>query len=312
MFENVLIFQSNIAPQLTGLLVICLCLLGLVTFFFARTVGNSKKAQVQGRLSSLVEEATMEDEGIQDLLIEKEGQKDALAKLPGIKIFSLFFLVVGSGLVVFASLVEMQVIGGVLILMNVAVYWALTRKEKEKQEALTLQFPEAIDLMVRGARVGVSPEGNIKVISREISAPLGPVFAQISEQLEIGLPFEAVLVEMAHETKRPEFQYLAATLSVQRKTGAQYADVLENLGVVLRQHIEIVDKTKAATSESRLAAKVIAFLVLGAVALQFFINHDQFLFLFEDPSGHSLLIYSFSSLFAGFLTINWLLGRIGK
>lgn len=311
MLENVLIFQESIRADIPGILILCLCLFGVVFFFFARTVRRAREEHVHGRLHSLI---TKEEERgvVQDLLTEKEEKKEFLAIFPGPRIFCLFFLVSGAGLFVFASPAKMQLFGGVLILTSALGYWILTRKEKEEQDALTVQFPEAIDLMVRGARVGVSLEGNIKAISRELSAPLGPVFAKISERLEIGLPFEEVFAETASQTKRPEFRYLAATLSVQRKTGAQYADVLENLGTLLRQHIEIVDKTKAATSETRLAARVIAFLVLGAAALQFFINPGQFRFLFEDPSGQSLMIYSFSSLLAGFLVINWLLGRIGK
>ena len=175
MFENVLISEESIRSAAPVLLPLCLGLFIFVVIAFVfYAIGHRNVARVQARLQSLVTEATVEDEGETQLLKAQQVNTEFRSRMPNIRIICLFFLASGAGLFVFTEPFVMPVFGAGLFLLSAIAYWALSRKEKEEQEALTLQFPEAIDLMVRGARVGVSLEGNIKAISREVPAPLGP------------------------------------------------------------------------------------------------------------------------------------------
>ncbi len=179
-----------------------------------------------------------------------------------------------------------------------------------RNRKLSAQFPEALDLLVRGARVGVAAEENIGLIAQELPMPLSRHFNEISEKLGIGLSFEQTLIEVSQSVGNREFRYLAATLAIQRKSGGKYADILDNLSKVLRERLEQEEKIQAATSEARLSAKIVGALVLAVCALLFILNRAQFNFLINDETGFNILLYCISSLVIGFLMMRWQIGLV--
>lgn len=187
------------------------------------------------------------------------------------------------------------------------ILYFLQLQSSSQRKMLTEQFPEALDLMVRGGRVGVTPEESFRQAAEKLPLPLRDVFKQLSVQIDIGLPFDHALMDMAAKLDLKEFRFLAITLSVQRRTGGRYVDVLENLSQILRDYQEQGRKTEAMTSEARLAAKIVALLVALSCGLLFFQNRDQFDFFIHDPTGNQLITYSIASIAAGFFVIYQLL-----
>lgn len=187
------------------------------------------------------------------------------------------------------------------------ILYFLQLQSSSHRKMLTEQFPEALDLMVRGGRVGVTPEESFRQAAEKLPLPLRDVFKQLSVQIDIGLPFDHALMDMAAKLDLKEFRFLAITLSVQRRTGGRYVDVLENLSQILRDYQEQGRKTEAMTSEARLAAKIVALLVALSCGLLFFQNRDQFDFFIYDPTGNQLITYSIASIATGFFVIYQLL-----
>ena len=169
------------------------------------------------------------------------------------------------------------------------------------------QLPEAIDIIIRGARVGMSLQENFQVIAAEMPDPVGRQFRILAEKLGIGIDLETALAAAVEEVGVKELQFMATTLILQRRTGGQYAEVLENLARVLRDRRAQYLKAKALTSESRVSARIVT-IVTGVILLILALtNKAQFEFLFDDPLGHDLLIYSGISICIGFFALSRLL-----
>ncbi|WP_169545966.1 type II secretion system F family protein [Sneathiella aquimaris] len=196
---------------------------------------------------------------------------------------------------VFLSVICWTIGGGYLLVTK--------RQSAQRAKQLGEQFPEALDLLVRGARVGVSLEQNICAVGNEMPEPVSGLFKRVSELLEIGVPFEGLFVEIPVKFQIREFRYLVATLSIQRKSGGQYGDTLENLARVLRERQELDEKVKSVTAEPRLASSLIVGIVGLSVLMLYLTNPSQFEFLFRDPSGQSILFYSFTSLLLGVVSL---------
>ncbi|MEH6402684.1 MAG: type II secretion system F family protein [Sneathiella sp.] len=198
-------------------------------------------------------------------------------------------------------------LGGGLLLTGISVLFYQSRRISKRKEMLSKQFPEALDLMVRGARVGVSAENNIREAATDLPSPIASVFMEMREQLDIGLSFDSVLSDAALKNEIREFRYLAATLSVQRRTGGAYANVLENLSAVLREHQEQNERVDAVTTEAKVSAKVVAGVGVCSCILLFFQNRAQFDFLLNDPTGQYMALYCVFSIGFGLLLIRQML-----
>ncbi|MEP3246596.1 MAG: type II secretion system F family protein [Sneathiella sp.] len=216
----------------------------------------------------------------------------------------------GSGLLLTDVGRPVFIISAMLTTAAASLLFLLSSLQNARKRKLSAQFPEALDLLVRGARVGVAPEENIGLIAEELPMPLSRHFSEISEKIGIGLSFEQTLIEASQSVGNREFRYLAATLAIQRKSGGKYADILDNLSKVLRERLEQEEKIQAATSEARLSAKIVGALVLAVCVLLFILNRAQFNFLINDETGFDILLYCVSSLVIGFLMMRWQIGLV--
>lgn len=130
------------------------------------------------------------------------------------------------------------------------------------------RFPDAIDLLVRGLRSGLPISESLGVVGKEIPDPVGIEFRAVSDKIRIGRTMEQALQEMANKLRTPEFQFFVITLAIQRETGGNLAETLNNLGDVLRKRAQMKLKIKAMSSESKASAYIVGslpFIVFGLV-----------------------------------------------
>jgi tight adherence protein B len=147
-------------------------------------------------------------------------------------------------------------------------------------------FPDALDLLVRGLRSGLPVSETMMVVSREIPGPVGEEFRLITERVKIGKSMDQALQDTAKKLGTAEFQFFCITLAIQRETGGNLAETLANLGNVLRQRAQMKLKIRAMSSESKASAYIIGalpFLVFGLIC---WINFDYMRpFFTPDPEG---------------------------
>ena len=165
--------------------------------------------------------------------------------------------------------------------------------------AFTNLFPEAIDLMVRGLKSGLPIQESIGAVGREIADPVGPEFRRIDETVKLGTPLEAAFWQAAQRIDTPEFKFFVIALSVQRETGGNLGETLENLSDVLRKRRQMKLKVKALSSEARASAYIIGALPFVMFGLLLLLNAEYALELIHNPKGWVLLGVAFTSLTVG-------------
>lgn len=183
-------------------------------------------------------------------------------------------------------------------------------RRRRWQRQFAEQLPEAIDIIIRGARVGMSLQENFRVIASEMQGPLGREFRSLAEKLAIGIDLETAFSAAVEKSGAREMQFMATTLILQRRTGGQYAEVLENLSSVLRERRARHLKARALTAEARTSAYIVAGVTAVILLILALTSRTQFDFLLNDPVGNQLLVYSGISLVAGFYAMSRLLGRL--
>jgi tight adherence protein B len=136
----------------------------------------------------------------------------------------------------------------------------------------TGNFPDAIELMVRGLRSGLPITETLGIVASEIPGPVGVEFRSVSDKMKIGRTMEAALQETAERLGTPEFQFFVITLAIQRETGGNLAETLSNLADVLRKRTQMKLKIRAMSSESKASAMIVGALPFIVFALVWMIN----------------------------------------
>lgn len=160
-------------------------------------------------------------------------------------------------------------------------------------------FPDAVGLMVRGLKAGLPITETIIGVTREIGNPVGAEFRRIADQIQLGQPLETALWEASERIDLPEFNFMAIAFSVQRETGGNLAETLENLDNILRRRRQLHLKVRTFSAEARASATIIGslpFVVMGVLAL---LDWDYVVILFNTESGHLYLSAAFVSLAIG-------------
>ncbi|GGO94668.1 tight adherence protein B [Stakelama pacifica] len=147
----------------------------------------------------------------------------------------------------------------------------------------TVQFPDAIDLLVRGLRSGLPITETIGVVGTEVSGPTGEEFRSVADKMKIGRPLDAALQETADRLGTPEFQFFVITIQIQRETGGNLAETLSNLADVLRKRAQMKLKIRAMSSESKASAYIVGSLPFIVFAMIMWLSPDYMLQFFQDP-----------------------------
>jgi len=143
-------------------------------------------------------------------------------------------------------------------------------------------FPDAIELMVRGLRSGLPITETLGVVASEISGPVGLEFRMVADKMKIGRTMEAALQDTADRLGTAEFQFFVITLAIQRETGGNLAETLSNLADVLRKRAQMKLKIRAMSSESKASAWIVGSLPFVVFTLVWFINPNYMHGFFDD------------------------------
>ncbi|QDP20165.1 type II secretion system F family protein [Sphingomonas xanthus] len=143
---------------------------------------------------------------------------------------------------------------------------------KRRIAKFTANFPDAIELMVRGLRSGLPITETLGIVASEIAGPVGLEFRAVSDRMKIGRTMEAALQETSDRLGTPEFQFFVITLAIQRETGGNLAETLSNLADVLRKRSQMKLKIKAMSSESKASAYIVGSLPFVVFSLVWMVN----------------------------------------
>lgn len=172
-----------------------------------------------------------------------------------------------------------------------------------RRNAFLKLFPEAIGLIVRGLRAGLPVSETIGVVGREITGPVGEEFRRTADQVRLGQPLETALGQAARRIGLPEFNFLVISLSVQRETGGNLAETLENLEHILRRRQQMRLKIRAMASEATASGLILGSLPVVMLVLMYVVSADYMRQLFVNPMGHMMLAGAGASLTVGGLVM---------
>jgi tight adherence protein B len=161
-------------------------------------------------------------------------------------------------------------------------HFVIGKMIKRRVAKFNSNFPDAIELMVRGLRSGLPITETLGIVAGEIAGPVGIEFRIVADKMKIGRTMEVALQETADRLGTPEFQFFVITLAIQRETGGNLAETLSNLADVLRKRAQMKLKIRAMSSESKASAYIVGSLPFIVFGLVWMINPHYMQGFFSD------------------------------
>jgi tight adherence protein B len=202
-----------------------------------------------------------------------------------------------------ASALALALFGAWFVPWRYLAFRAETRKR-----AFLNAFSSAVDMIVRGAKSGLSIIDCLAMVASDAAPPVKQEFEGLLAQLRAGVPLPTAMEKLASAMPAPEVRFFVMIMSAQSHTGGNLTEALANLSGVLRDRDRIASKIRIASAEGRISALIIGalpFLVIGATAA---FAPDYISLLWADEAGRRIGIICAVWLAVGI----FVLGRMAR
>src|SRR5262252_3264382 len=176
----------------------------------------------------------------------------------------------------------------------------LRNKRFEKFEEL---FPQAIDTLARAVRAGHAFTTALEMITNEVAEPVASEFRQLYEEQKFGMPVRDALMNLTDRMPLVDVKFFVTAVMLQRETGGNLAEILDNLSYVIRERFKIQRQVRVYTAQGRLTMALLMGMPPIIVTVMLVLNPSFIRPLFADPIGHTLLVAGITLQTIGYFVI---------
>lgn len=190
-----------------------------------------------------------------------------------------------------------------MILGGILPYSYISYKRTKRFQRFEELFPEAIDTLARAVRAGHAFTVALEMISNEVSDPIASEFRKLFEEQKFGLPVRDALMNLTDRVPLVDVKFFVTAVMLQRETGGNLAEILDNLSYVIRERFKIMRQVRVYTAQGRLTMMLLMGLPPIIVVSMLVMNPSFIRPLFADPIGHVLVVAGITLQTLGYFVI---------
>ncbi len=156
--------------------------------------------------------------------------------------------------------------------------------------AFDQQFPEAVDLVARSLRAGHSFGAALQMVAEEMEDPVAEEFARTFSDYAYGKSMEDALADLVQRVGLPDLKFFATAVIMQRETGGNLTEVLDNIGHIIRERFRLLRQLKALSAEGRLSGLILTLAAPAILGILMVVSPDYIDLLFRHPLGKLMLM----------------------
>jgi tight adherence protein B len=134
----------------------------------------------------------------------------------------------------------------------------LTFKAGARNKAISLQLPQALEVMVRSLEAGHPIPTSINLVGRELPDPIGSEFGMAADEIAFGATLEQAVARISDRCRNPDVDLFSAAIRLQEKSGGNLTGLLKTLARTVRERHKMRLKIRAASSEGRMSAYILS------------------------------------------------------
>lgn len=140
--------------------------------------------------------------------------------------------------------------------------WLLKRAKAKRLGQFGTEFPNALDVVVRGIRAGLPLNDCLRIVAAEAAEPVKSEFRVLVESQAMGVSLPDAVAKLYERMPTAEANFFGIVLAIQQKTGGNLSETLGNLSRVIRERRKMRDKIQAMSMEAKASAWIIGLLPL--------------------------------------------------
>ena len=193
---------------------------------------------------------------------------------------------------------------GAAVLLLPLMY--INMRRKKRMVNLTNQLPDVFELMSQALRAGHSLGGAIQLVQEQLPPPIATEFGLVYQEQNLGMKIEDALLEMADRVDSLDVRFFVTAVLIQRQTGGDLAEVLDKIGSLIRQRIELQGMVRGLTAEGRLSGWVLFALPILVFLATLTLNPEYASGMLHDPAGKIMLMVAGGMQIMGLAMIRWI------
>jgi tight adherence protein B len=181
--------------------------------------------------------------------------------------------------------------------------WLLSFLKKRRENKFLNDFPDAVDVIVRGIKAGLPLLDCLKMIAVEAGEPMKSEFRSIVETQAVGMPLGDACAKLYESVPLPEANFFGIVISIQQKAGGNLSETLGNLSRVLRDRKKMKAKIQSMSQEAKASASIIGALPIAVMTLVWLTSPQYISLLWTEPLGRLMLAASAVWMFCGVMVM---------
>jgi len=210
---------------------------------------------------------------------------------------------IGAAIVAYILSRHVEIAWAAMLLGFLMPYSYASMKRQKRFNKFDELFPEAIDTLARAVRAGHAFTTALEMITNEISEPVAGEFRQLYEEQKYGMPVRDALLNLTERMPSVDVKFFVTAVMLQRETGGNLAEILDNLSYVIRERFKIQRQVRVYTAQGRLTMALLMGMPPVIVVTMMALNPAFIRPLFSDPIGHALLVGGITLQTVGYFVI---------
>ena len=175
--------------------------------------------------------------------------------------------------------------GGVLL-----PHFFLAFMRKRQFKRFSDEFPNALDVIVRGVKAGLPLPDCFRIVATETQQPLRSEFKILVDDQALGVPLDEAIQRLHERVPLPEVNFFAIVVAIQSRTGGSLSGALAGLSSTLRDRQRMRGKIKAMSGEAKASAGIIAGMPIAVAAMLSVTSPKYIALLFTTHTGKMVLV----------------------
>jgi tight adherence protein B len=188
---------------------------------------------------------------------------------------------------------------GLSFLLGIMPLMVLRWKRKRKTLKIERHMPDAMELLARSLRAGHTLSGTLDLVSQEIPPPLGLEMRITHDEQKLGLSMTQAFRRMGDRVASQDLRFFVTAVIIQSETGGNLSEILENIGLIIRERLKLKGKVQGLTAEGRFSALILSLLPFVTFLALYVANRKYVMTLFQDPLGLKFLTAAIVSIGIG-------------
>ncbi len=182
-------------------------------------------------------------------------------------------------------------------------YQIIVRKRAKRFEAFEAQFPDTLDFIARAITAGHALSVSLEMLANDSPEPTRTEFRRVFTEHNLGAPLDMALTGLVERVPLVDARFFVSAVLIQRETGGNLGEILNNLGDVIRERFMLKGKVKAAAAHGKMTAKALTLIPIVVLLGLALVNPEYLTPLREDRHGRYMALGAIIGQVAGYLAM---------